>query len=190
MILRGVHDRAHTDLPCSNGWICGRRTHRCAQRAIADVFMKTALPSRQGPLSYRRQRPRGGLSRPAASAQERTARFHGVIAVTAVTRGFAAISLHEASAHWPDVIHPSPSWRRRREAGRPRAWGTPQRREGGPGGALGATAGVTFEFGRASFNGRRLRPSLGPDPSGRLPRPHRRRHPGRRPLAAPPAVRQ
>ena len=77
----------------------------CYSELLADVFMKT---------HHRRGRPiiitdgsdraEVYLDRLAYQLKNGQLGMRGVVAVTAVTRGFAEISLREASAHWPDVI--------------------------------------------------------------------------------------
>src|SRR3954470_2353181 len=73
----------------------------------------------------------------------------GVVAVTAVTRGFGAITLREAAAQWPDAIvlrHPGADEETlaalargiRRNTGRVAVVA-----------ALGGVGGVTFELGRS-----------------------------------------
>jgi hypothetical protein len=140
----------------------------CYSELLADVFMKT---------HYRRGSPiiitdgsdhaEAYLDRLAHQLRNGQLGMHGVVAVTAVTRGFSAISLREASVHWPDVIilrHPGAADEKLAALARGARRNALKVVEAG---AIGATAGVTFDLGRSLIQPPSTPdPSLGPDPSG------------------------
>jgi hypothetical protein len=135
---------------------------------LADVFRKT---------HYRRGRPiiitdgsdhaEAYLDRLAYQLKSGRLGMHGAVAVTAVTRGFAAISLREASTHWPDVIilrHPGANDEKLAALARGARRNTLKVVQAA---AIGSTAGVTFAFGRSLIQTPSAPDlSLGPDPSG------------------------
>jgi len=133
----------------------------CYCELLADVFMKT---------HHRRGRPivvtdgsdqaEVYLDRLAYQLKNGELGMHGVVAVTAVTRGFAAVTLREASARWPDAIilrHPGADDEKLAAIARGVRRNTPKVVLAG---AFGGTGGVTFEVGRSL-----IQPTPTPDPS-------------------------
>jgi hypothetical protein len=164
----------------------------CYNELLADVFMKAY---------YRRGRPiiitdgsdhaEAHLDRLAHQLKSGQLGMHGVAAVTAVTRGFAAISLREASAHWPDVIilrHPGADDEKLAALAR---GARRNALEVVYAGVIGATGGVTFELARSLIQPPPTPdPLLGPEPSA-SPTPSTSASPSSAtPPATPPAVRQ
>jgi hypothetical protein len=128
--------------------LCPADSPVCYCELLADVFMKTHH-RRGSPIIVTDGSDEAEVYLRALAVQLRSGQLglDGAVAVTAVTRGFAAVTLREAAARWPEVIilrHPGADQEKlaalvrgvRRNARRVVLAA-----------ALGTTAGVTFELG-------------------------------------------